>query len=80
MKAEIHPKYDQITVTCSCGHSFKTGSTASQALHLDICSKCHPFFTGQQKMIDTAGRIDKFRQKYGKKKAANKVDEKADDK
>lgn len=71
MKAEIHPKYDQITVTCSCGHSFKTGSTAGRDLHLDICSKCHPFFTGQQKMIDTAGRIDKFRQKYGKNKAAN---------
>lgn len=78
MKPEIHPKYDQITVSCSCGHSFKTGSTAGQDLHVDICSKCHPFFTGQQKMIDTAGRIDKFRQKYGKRtaKKAENSDEK----
>mgnify|MGYP005999843935 CR=1 FL=1 len=82
MKANIHPKYDEITATCSCGHSFKTRSTAGRDLHLDICSKCHPFYTGQQKMIDTAGRVEKFRQKYAKRKAANseKVEAKADDK
>lgn len=68
MKADIHPQYNQITVSCSCGHSFKTGSTAEKDLHVDICSKCHPFYTGQQKMVDTAGRIDKFRQKYAKRK------------
>lgn len=67
MKSEIHPKYEEITVTCSCGNSFKTQSTASKDLHLDICSKCHPFYTGKQKIIDTAGRVDKFRQKYGLK-------------
>lgn len=67
MKADIHPQYDEITVTCSCGNSFKTRSTAGKDLTLDVCSQCHPFFTGKQKIVDTAGRVDKFRQKYGKK-------------
>jgi len=66
MKADIHPQYDEITVTCSCGNSFKTKSTGKD-LTLDVCSQCHPFFTGKQKIVDTAGRVDKFRQKYGKK-------------
>ena len=65
MKPEIHPKYAEISVTCSCGNTFKTRSTAARDLHLDVCSKCHPFFTGQQKIMDTAGRVDKFRRKYG---------------
>ena len=65
MKADIHPKYEEITVTCSCGNSFQTRSTVDKELHLDVCSKCHPFYTGQQKMLDTAGRVDKFRRKYG---------------
>jgi large subunit ribosomal protein L31 len=65
MKPGIHPAYKEISVTCSCGNTFKTGSTASGDLHLDICSKCHPFYTGQQKIMDTAGRVDKFRRKYG---------------
>ncbi len=65
MKAEIHPNYDEISVTCSCGNSFKTRSTMDGELHLDVCSKCHPFYTGQQKILDTAGRVDKFRRKYG---------------
>lgn len=73
MKADIHPNYGEITVTCSCNHSFKTQSTVGRDLHIDICSKCHPFFTGQQKMIDTAGRIDRFNQKY-KKRGAKKAD------
>lgn len=70
MKAEIQPKYEEITVSCSCGHTFKTRSTACRDLHVEICSKCHPFYTGQQKMVDTAGRVEKFRQKYARKSAA----------
>ncbi len=66
MKADIHPEYKEIDVTCSCGNSFKTRSTRSSALTLDVCAECHPFYTGKQKMLDTAGRVDKFRQKYGK--------------
>ena len=65
MKSDIHPKYDEITVTCSCGASFKTRSTHGSDMHVDVCSSCHPFYTGQQKMMDTAGRVDKFRRKYG---------------
>ena len=66
MNPDIHPKYHDITVTCSCGNSFQTRSTLrDEQLHLDICSACHPFYTGQQKIVDTAGRVDKFRRKYG---------------
>ena len=69
MKADIHPKYEQVQVTCSCGHSFTTGSTlGKEALSIEVCSECHPFYTGKQKLVDTAGRVDKFRQKYGMKK------------
>jgi large subunit ribosomal protein L31 len=71
MKADIHPSYQEITVTCSCGNTFKTKSVMSKpALHVEVCSECHPFYTGTQKIVDTAGRIDKFRQKYGTKAAA----------
>lgn len=65
MKPDIHPEYQEITVTCSCGTSFKTRSTHGQDLHLEVCSACHPFYTGKQKILDTAGRVDKFRRKYG---------------
>ncbi len=66
MKPEIHPNYKELNVTCSCGNTFKTRSTASsEDLHLEVCSQCHPFYTGQQKILDTAGRVDKFRRKYG---------------
>jgi large subunit ribosomal protein L31 len=65
MKAEIHPAYAEITVTCSCGSEFKTQSTLRDDLHLEVCSQCHPFYTGKQKILDTAGRVDKFRRKYG---------------
>ena len=66
MKAEIHPTYHDIAVTCSCGNTFQTRSThGEKQLHLDVCSACHPFYTGQQKIVDTAGRVDKFRRKYG---------------
>lgn len=67
MKAEIHPNYSEVNVTCSCGNSFKTGSTVGEDLNIEVCSQCHPFFTGKQKIVDTAGRVDKFRQKYGMK-------------
>ena len=66
MKEGIHPNYVEIEVTCSCGNSFKTRSTmVDDELHLEVCSACHPFYTGQQKIVDTAGRIDKFRRRYG---------------
>jgi large subunit ribosomal protein L31 len=65
MKADIHPEYTEITVTCSCGNKFQTRSTTNKALSIEVCSQCHPFYTGKQKVLDTAGRIDKFRQKYG---------------
>ena len=66
MKADIHPDYQEITVTCSCGNVFKTRSTMSKPLNIEVCSQCHPFYTGKQKIVDTAGRVEKFRQKYGK--------------
>ena len=65
MKQEIHPDYKLATVSCACGETFQTRST-KKALKLDICSVCHPFFTGKQKLIDTEGRVDKFREKYKK--------------
>jgi large subunit ribosomal protein L31 len=65
MKKDIHPAYAEIEVTCSCGNTFKTRSTHGGKLHIEVCSECHPFFTGQQKIMDTAGRVDKFRRKYG---------------
>lgn len=68
MKADIHPSYADIKVTCSCGNSFDTRSTVGHDLTIEVCSACHPFFTGKQKIMDTAGRVDKFRQKYGMKK------------
>lgn len=67
MKADIHPNYREVTVTCSCGASFKTRSTAGRDLNIEVCAQCHPFFTGKQKIVDTAGRVEKFRQKYGMK-------------
>ena len=66
MKAEIHPKYEVIDVTCACGHSFKTRSTHNGELHIEICSDCHPFFTGKQKLVDTAGRVDRFNKRYAR--------------
>jgi ribosomal protein L31 len=68
MKQAIHPDYKEITVTCSCGNTFQTRSTVGRNLNLDVCSACHPFYTGKQKIVDTAGRVDRFRQKYGMKK------------
>ncbi len=67
MKADIHPAYDDITVTCSCGNSFQTRSTVGKDLTIEVCSQCHPFYTGKQKMLDSGGRVDRFRRKYGMK-------------
>ena len=67
MKKDIHPQYYEINVTCSCGNSFQINSTLSADFSIEVCSACHPFYTGQQKIVDTAGRVDKFRQRYGKK-------------
>ena len=65
MKENIHPKYKETKVTCSCGNTFVTSSTlANDELHVDICSNCHPFYTGKQKVVDTGGRVDRFKQKY----------------
>jgi len=66
MKKKIHPKYYETTITCACGNVIKTRSTVKD-LHIEICSKCHPFFSGKQKFVDTAGRVEKFQKKYGKK-------------
>lgn len=66
MKTEIHPKSHQVTVHCACGNAFETTS-AKSSLHVEICSKCHPFFTGKQKLIDTAGRVDRFNKRFGLK-------------
>lgn len=65
MKAETHPNYSDVNVTCSCGNKFVTRSTVARDLHVEVCSQCHPFYTGKQKIVDTAGRVEKFRQKYG---------------
>lgn len=63
MKSKIHPKYETATVTCACGNTFQTRSTL-KTIKIEICSKCHPFYTGKQKLVDTAGRVDKFYRKY----------------
>lgn len=68
MKPEIHPEYTDTAVTCSCGNSFVTRSTyAKDEMSLDVCSQCHPFYTGKQKILDTAGQVDKFRRRYQQK-------------
>ena len=64
MKTDIHPNYQATTITCACGNQFETGSI-KQNLRVEICSNCHPFFTGKQKFIDAGGRVDKFKKKYG---------------
>ena len=68
MKADIHPNYVETTVTCSCGNTFQTRSTAKNgAIHADVCNLCHPFYTGKQKILDTGGRVAKFEKRYAKK-------------
>ncbi len=78
MKDDIHPKYHDVKVTCSCGHSFTTRSTLGKdKLQIEVCSACHPFYTGKHKLVDTGGRVDKFKKRYAKKAAAPKVEKSA---
>ena len=70
MKQKIHPKYHEVDVRCACGNTFSTRSTSSE-LKVEICSSCHPFFTGKQKLVDTAGRVERFNRRYQKKGAAS---------
>ena len=70
MKPDIHPAYAEVTVTCSCGNTFKTRSTVGRDLNIEVCSRCHPFYTGKQKIVDTGGRVDRFKKRYGGKKTA----------
>jgi large subunit ribosomal protein L31 len=70
MKAAIHPKYHEVRVHCACGNAFTTRSTHHGDINVEICSACHPFFTGKQKLVDTAGRVERFRRKYAKSDAA----------
>ncbi|MCQ2478946.1 MAG: 50S ribosomal protein L31 [Clostridia bacterium] len=66
MKADIHPKYHKVQVVCACGATFESGTTKDvDVLKVDVCSECHPFFTGKQKLVDTGGRVDKFKKRYG---------------
>ena len=69
MKTGIHPEYKTVTISCACGEVIQTRSTKGN-MRIEICSKCHPFFTGKQKFIDTAGRVERFQRKFGKKKEA----------
>ena len=72
MKPDIHPAYGPTTVTCSCGETFTTRSTAKNGvIHADVCSACHPFYTGKQKILDSGGRVARFEKRYGKRKTAN---------
>ena len=66
MKAGIHPPYEEVNVICACGSTFRTRSTHKGDLRVEICSSCHPFFTGRQKLVDTEGRVDRFQKKYAK--------------
>ena len=70
MQTEIHPKYDDMTVRCSCGNIFTTRSTKPGELHVELCNECHPYFTGKQKLVDTGGRVERFQRRYGQRKGA----------
>jgi large subunit ribosomal protein L31 len=70
MKPDIHPEYQEIKISCSCGNEFTTRSTLSEDLQVEVCSNCHPFYTGKQKIVDSGGRVDKFRKRYGKSASA----------
>ncbi|HEX6472607.1 MAG TPA: 50S ribosomal protein L31 [Streptosporangiaceae bacterium] len=77
MKPEIHPEYLVTKVTCTCGNTFETRSTATNGvIHADVCSNCHPFYTGKQKILDTGGRVARFEKRFGKKGAASRAADK----
>lgn len=73
MQAEIHPKYQELTATCSCGNVIKTKSTRGGDIHVDVCSSCHPFYTGKQKVVDSGGRIDRFKKRFGNRGGAKQA-------
>ena len=77
MKGNIHPKVEEITITCTCGAKFKTTSTLCKDLTVELCSNCHPFFTGKQRLVDSTGRVERFQKRYEKFKAAQKKGKKA---
>ena len=70
MKPDIHPPYQELEVICSCGNRFNTRATLAGEVHIEVCSACHPFYTGQQKIVDTGGRVDRFKRRYQKKAPA----------
>lgn len=72
MKEKIHPKSEEITITCTCGGQFKTTSTLGKNFTVELCSKCHPFFTGKQRLVDSTGRVERFQKRFEKFKAHNK--------
>lgn len=65
MKADIHPQYNKVTITCNCGNVLETRSTLSKDISIEVCSHCHPFFTGKQKLVDTRGQVEKFKKRFG---------------
>ena len=69
MKPDIHPEYAEISATCSCGNVIKTRSTLGKDIHLEVCSQCHPFYTGKQKILDAGGRVERFRKRFGNRTA-----------
>lgn len=78
MKKDIHPAYKDVTFSCSCGHKFTSRSTiANDTFNVEVCSKCHPFYTGKQKLIDTSGQVDKFKKRFGALGSKTKKDEPA---
>ena len=79
MKPEIHPAYQTVKATCSCGNVIEVGSTMGEDLHLDVCSSCHPFYTGKQKNIESGGRVERFRQRFGNRGKAVANDEASSD-
>jgi len=70
MKPEIHPQYNAVKATCSCGNVIEVGSTLHEDIHIDVCSNCHPFYTGKQKIVDSGGRVERFRQRFGSRGGA----------
>ena len=70
MKADTHPRYDAVTATCSCGNKIETRSTLGEDFSIDVCSSCHPFFTGKQKIVDSGGRVDRFKKRFGARGSA----------
>lgn len=79
MKTDIHPDYDVVSISCSCGNVIETRSTATQSMSVELCSECHPFYTGKQKLVDTGGRIERFERRFGRRKAVKGEEPAADE-